>query len=55
MHADSIAINSATPTYPVAEITPMMKLAKTASIFSVIPQVSISAAGRFATMEFAKE
>jgi hypothetical protein len=34
MHADSIPINRATPTYPPAEITAMMKLARAAMIFS---------------------
>ncbi len=36
MHADSIAINRAIPAYPEAEITAIIKEARTASIFSVI-------------------
>src|SRR5258708_6012411 len=39
IHADSIAISAATPKYPVLEITPIMILASTAIIFSVIRRV----------------
>ena len=35
-HIDSIAIKSATPTYPEPEMVAMIKEARTASIFSVI-------------------
>jgi len=36
MHADSMAIRSATPAYPDAEMVAMMKWARKAKIFSVI-------------------
>jgi len=35
-HADSMAISRVMPRYPEAEMTVMMKWARTASIFSVI-------------------